>query len=81
VKRTAAMPGVSTCKVKTVPPAALRIHSAAARPTPRRAPSSFLLHSAGRTQPRQTRCAGLPVKGTPQPRSVRCAQLHSAGPG
>ena len=62
VKRTAAMPGVSACKVKTVPPAALRIHSAATRPKPCRVPSSFLLHSAGRTPPRQTRCAGLPVK-------------------
>ncbi len=62
VKRTAAMPGVSACKVKTVPPAALRIHSAATRPKSCRAPSSFLLHSAGRTRPRQTRCAGLPVK-------------------
>lgn len=62
VKRTAAMPGVSACKVKTVPPAALRIHSAATRPTSCRVPSSFLLHSVGRTRPRQTRCAGLPVK-------------------
>jgi len=38
VKRTAAMPGVSACKVKTVPPAALRIHSAATRPTSCRVP-------------------------------------------
>ena len=62
LKRTATMPGGSACKVKTVPPAALRIHSAATRPKSCRAPSSFLLHSAGRTRPRQTRCAGLPVK-------------------
>ena len=34
VKRTAALPGLSASKVKTVPPAALRIHSAATRPNP-----------------------------------------------
>ena len=56
--------GVSGCKIKTVPPAALRIHSAATRQTQPR-PTSFLLHSTGRTRPRQTRCAGLPVKSKP----------------
>ena len=59
VKRTAAIPGVSACKVKTVPPAALRIHSAATRPKPCRAPSSFLLHSAGRTQPKANPLRGI----------------------
>ncbi len=61
VKRTAALAGVSACKVNTVPPA----HCASIRRLrgkPSRVPSSFLLHSAGRTRPRQTRCAGLPVK-------------------
>lgn len=48
-------------EIKTVPPTALRIHSAATRPNTRPRPTSFLLHSAGRTRPRQTRCAGLPV--------------------
>lgn len=32
VKRTAARAGVAGCKIKTVPPAALRLHSAATRP-------------------------------------------------
>jgi predicted nucleic acid-binding Zn ribbon protein len=38
VKRTAAMRVVSACKIKTVPPAALRIHSAATRPNNRPRP-------------------------------------------
>ena len=46
---------------------------------PRRAPSSFLLHYAGRTRPRQTRCAGLPVKGTSNPGQF--ATLNCTPPG
>jgi hypothetical protein len=79
VKRSAALAGVASCEIKTVPPAALRIHSAATRRTPCRVPSSFLLHSAGRTPPRQTRCAGLPIKGHIPVSSLRSGAHCRAG--
>lgn len=61
-----------------MPPAALRIHSAATRQTPPR-PTSLLLHYAGRTRPRQTRGAGLPVKTDLV--SARCANVTQPGRG